>query len=532
MIARLPPLLLIVLAVEGRFMNRCDCLPLLAASAVIVAATCSWAFGRSCDTWVAMHDATTDGSVILAKNSDRPPMEAQQLVQFRRFTHQPGEVLRCTYLEIPQAGETYSHIGSRIWWTFGYEHGMNEHGVAIGNEAVWSKEPYEKSGLLGMDLLRLGLERGKTAYEAMHVIITLLEKHGQGGDCERQGEWGGASYHNSYLIADPSEAWVLETAGRYWAAIRIRKGVYSISNIYTIETVWDEAHPRLVEHAIEKGWCNSKGEFNFARHYGDYWGEESPDPGAMQIRRNATLSYLENKYRLISPENMMNINRDHLEGTVVKPRWSPAEPFWATPCAHDSPRGKYRTVASMVAHLRRDKPPLLRQVYWAGFSNPCCGVFQPFYLNGPRIPKQYSLGTSTYSSDAPWWWATRIKVLCDLNYPVLNPRVREVFGATEQWQLHRQQECEVETTRLLADGNREAAVARIQAFVDQNSDRVDREYRALNVELPQLLEKAGIKYLFTDYLDSWTSKSRLPMPPPFVEAVARQRVRPRAVEPQ
>ena len=64
-----------------------------------------------------------------------------------------------------------------------------------------------------MDLLRLGLERGKTAYEAMHVMIDLLEEYGQSGDCEHAGEWGKANYHNSYILADPQEAWVLETAG-------------------------------------------------------------------------------------------------------------------------------------------------------------------------------------------------------------------------------------------------------------------------------------------------------------------------------
>jgi len=220
----------------------------------IIGAAGLWHTALPCDTWVAMQDATADGSVILGKNSDRPPMEAQPLVHFPRMKHRPGEKVKCTYIEIPQVPETYEHIGSRIWWTFGYEHGMNEYGVAIGNEALWSKEPYQwGDGLLGMDLLRLALERGKTAYEAMHVIIDLLEKYGQSGDCEYQGEWGKANYHNSFIIADPKEAWVLETAGRYWAAKRLTHGVYSISNIYSIENDWDEAHPRLVEllgHAL------------------------------------------------------------------------------------------------------------------------------------------------------------------------------------------------------------------------------------------------------------------------------------------
>jgi secernin len=108
----------------------------------------------SCDNWVALPDANADGSVILAKNSDRPPMEAQPPVQMPRQLHPSGEKLKCTYIEIPQVTETHEHLGSKLWWAFGYEHGMNEHGVAIGNEAVWSKGPYQwGDGLLGMDLV-------------------------------------------------------------------------------------------------------------------------------------------------------------------------------------------------------------------------------------------------------------------------------------------------------------------------------------------------------------------------------------------
>jgi len=42
--------------------------------------------------------------------------------------------------------------------------GSNEHGVVVGNEAVFSKIPYGKEdGLIRMDFLHLGLEQAATA---------------------------------------------------------------------------------------------------------------------------------------------------------------------------------------------------------------------------------------------------------------------------------------------------------------------------------------------------------------------------------
>ncbi|UCF37664.1 MAG: C69 family dipeptidase, partial [Acidobacteriota bacterium] len=352
----------------------------------------------------------------------------------------------------------------------------------------------------------------KTAYEAMHVITGLLEKYGQSGDCEREGEWGKANYHNSFILADPREAWVLETAGRYWVAKRLTRGVYSISNIYSIESEWDEAHPQLVEHAVEMGWTRSASEFNFARDYGDYWRQGAKNPGNMQIRRNMTLSCLKRDFGDVTPASMMAINRSHLEGTIAEPRWGASETFFATPCMHDTAHSGYHSAASMVAHLRAKMPPLLRQVYWAGFSNPCCNVFKPFYMNGPRVPEQYAEGTSTYSKASPWWWANRVKLLCDLNHQALSPTVKAVFSRTEAWEIQRQQRSEAEALSLIQAGKNDEAVALLQSFIDENVARVEKEYLMLNDTLTTMLQTVGIEYLYLDYVRDWTTKKKVPLP--------------------
>jgi secernin len=119
---------------------------------------------------------------------------------------------------------------SKPSWMKGGEIGVNEKGVVLGNEAVFSRLPVKKDGILGMDVLRAALCSAATAGEAVAILVDLTERFEQGGNGAFQGK---LYYHNSYLITGFDGAYVLETAAHRWAWKKL-KGPVAISNSYSL----------------------------------------------------------------------------------------------------------------------------------------------------------------------------------------------------------------------------------------------------------------------------------------------------------
>jgi secernin len=186
-----------------------------------------------CDTLGALPPATADGTTLFAKNSDRPRGEPQDL-EWHPPRRDAG-ALRTTYLSISGSGrDTLGVLGSRPRWCWGMEHGVNEAGVAVGNQAVWTtRNPATyPEALIGMDLVRLALERAPTAAAGVEVIVDLLARYGQGGG----GHDGGREpYWSSFLLADPAEAYVVDTSGTDHAVEAVERS-RAISNRPGIES--------------------------------------------------------------------------------------------------------------------------------------------------------------------------------------------------------------------------------------------------------------------------------------------------------
>lgn len=142
----------------------------------------------SCDCFVALPPHTAAPAVVFGKNADRPRHEVQEIAYIPSAVHRPGDKVQvrtvpgqrrdgsrcprasgvmsalglspavspqCTYIEIEQVERTHAVVLSRPAWLWGAEMGANEHGVCVGNEGVWTREPVgEDEALLGMDLVR------------------------------------------------------------------------------------------------------------------------------------------------------------------------------------------------------------------------------------------------------------------------------------------------------------------------------------------------------------------------------------------
>ncbi|RPI26604.1 MAG: peptidase U34 [Chloroflexota bacterium] len=361
-----------------------------------------------CDTLVALGNATSDGSVIFAKNSDREPNEAHELVLIPAEAHPEGSEVQCTYIRVPQVAQTHAVLLAKPFWIWGAEMGANEHGVVIGNEAVFTRVPYDKGpGLTGMDLLRLALERAATARLAMDVIVSLLEKFGQGGSC---GFTHPFYYHNSFILADLNEAWVLETAGRQWAAEKV-KDIRSISNAITIGEQWEMASDGLVDYALERGWCKRREDFDFGRCYSDPLYTRLGAAHFRQGRTTQLMNACKVRQGEVTVKAMMDSLRDH--GPDAAPNQTIRQGLTgADVCMHAAfgPVRNSQTTGSIVSRLAKDS-----QTHWlTGTAAPCTGIFKPVWIDA-GLPDLGPQPTGQYDQAALWWRheALHRAVLCD-----------------------------------------------------------------------------------------------------------------------
>jgi len=379
-----------------------------------------------CDTFVIHGRLTRSGRTTFAKNSDREPNEAQYLTRSAAADHAPGSTVRCTYIDVPQVPHTHAVLGSRPWWMWGFEHGVNEHGLAIGNEAVWSRLPGSlEPGLLGMDLLRLTLERAATADEGLAVMTALLEQHGQSGNCSLTRP---SSYHNAFILADADGAWILQTAGRHWVAKKL-DGWAAISNVYSIGADYDRISDGAIAHAVAAGWFDPAADapFDFAAAYADRTVDFLPGCTARLVCAESRLAAQLERQGKIALEDVFSVLRSHDAGDH-RHDWRPDADGESLICMHATSPESSETAASMVAELpgaaHVDGPYRL----WLSLGSPCLSTFVPFWQDS-ALPDGWEQPSSN-EPDAWWRWES-MQRLIEQDYGRLAAAPRAVLSELE-----------------------------------------------------------------------------------------------------
>ncbi|MCL6259036.1 C69 family dipeptidase [Aquiflexum sp. TKW24L] len=357
-----------------------------------------------CDTLVGLPHFTKNKNLILAKNSDREPDEAQALQHFPRISQretakgtEQNLTLNCTYISIPQVEETYEVLLSKPFQMWGAEMGVNEFGVVIGNEAIFTNVKIQKqnTGLTGMDMLRLALERNKTAKEAVNCITTLLSIYGQNacGGYKNKDFY----YHNSYIIADPKEAYILETAGKSWASRKV-ESFASISNGLSIETDYENIHLEEEKRNFPFSLKPKPNPFSFRYYFSDFLYTKV---GRSKIRQACSSNLLSASKGDFTTEKAMQILRTH---NLPDPQFSPKKCNTSSLCMHATGlTNPSTTTGSMVVEIRTGLPST---VWMTGTSMPCLSVYIPFFMGTKTLDNFLQPGSSPDNS--LWWKAEKL----------------------------------------------------------------------------------------------------------------------------
>ncbi|MBX7225970.1 MAG: C69 family dipeptidase [Chitinophagales bacterium] len=342
-----------------------------------------------CDTFYIPAHMSVSGFPVLAKNSDREPNEAQNIDLFPAHEAKNSKQ-RCTFIEVEHPQHRYSVMLSKPFQMWGAEMGVNEHGLAIGNEAVFTKMKFKKdnSGLTGMDMLRLALESCTNAEMALEKIVSLLEQYGQdacGGYTDKN-----FYYHNSFLIADREKAFILETAGQHWVYRQVTQRS-AISNRLSITTAYDGISKDTVDYATKKGWTKQK-DFSFADAFAAPFMSRLAKGAERQYLCHTKIDYPKHK---LDTTDIFEILRTHHEE-----KFEPQHAGMNNLCLHAS--GLFtpsQTTGSMVAMLGQKKFP----VWFTGTAASCLSIYKPFYFDSSYLANNV-LFTSTNVYDESYWW--------------------------------------------------------------------------------------------------------------------------------
>ncbi len=455
---------------------------------------------NSCDTLSIDKGYFSSNQNFFGKNSDRPLGEAQPLVFYDAAEHAPGDMVKCTHLTIPQVKHTYATMGCQPYWIWGYEIGVNECGLAIGNEAEGSRcEEETEEGLLGMDMLRLALERAATARQGIDIIASLLKEYGQNANASMLFD---KRYENSFMLVDPKEIWLLETAGRHWAAKRVTDWA-AISNSYTIGQSFDLCSDGLEQYARNHRFIGVNEVFDFTRAY------IAPAPLQREafVRWNRLRQLMGQAAKPMCAEDVKNIFRDHYEGELTAPRFGGCYGSCISICMHAMTWDDCQTAASLLCTYNEQLGIVCRYAP----SVPCCSVYLPVYWTG-ELPEMISIGTGSFDARSLWWATERLAMAVSVDEQRFGVKVRSELLRLDHRFESLASAAEQDACAMMEQGRALDSKALLQQLMAQCAEEMFNTVTQLADEICRTVNSEGGSYgMRKEFLEQYSARVSMPL---------------------
>lgn len=416
----------------------------------------------ACTNFIITKGAAKDSCTIISYSADSHDLYGE-LYHFPAADYAEGALLDIyewdtgKYLgKIKQATKTYSVIGN-----------INENQVSIGETTFTGRE--ELQDTLGIvdygSLIYIALQRSKSAREAIDVMTSLVN------------EYGYYSTGESFSIADPNEAWIMEMIGKgpenkgaVWVARRIPDGFISghanqarITKFPLNDPKNTLYSPDVIDFAIEKGYYSGdKVDFSFADAYAPL------DYGAIRFsearvwagfRRLASGMDKYEEYfngdkskrfplwvkpsKKVEVKDVMAIMRDHYEGTELDMTNDiGAGPFacpyrfrpltWkvdTTEYFNERAIATQQTGFSFVAQMRSYLPNPVGGILWFGVDDAAASVYVPIYCGITEVPYNFKVGVGSllnFTWESNFWVFNWVSNMSYNRYSLMHPDILKV----------------------------------------------------------------------------------------------------------
>ena len=464
----------------------------------------------ACTSFLVGKKASADGSAFITYNADSYGMFGR-LKYYPAAKHPKGTMRRIVdgdtnhYLcDIPEAAETYAVMGQ-----------INEYQLAITETTFGGREELDGAGE-GIDyvsLMTLGLQRAKTAREAIKVMTELVNKYGY------------ASSGESFSIADPNEVWMMEMIGKgkgregaVWVAVRIPDDCIAAhanhSRIHKFD-LKDKDNVMYAKDVItfarQKGYFTGKdADFSFSAAYApadfgairycdtrvwsfyNKWVEGMDKylayaTGKAIGKHEPMPLYFKPKCKL-SLADVMESNRDHYEGTpfdVTKDAGAGAYcmPYRPSPLTwkhegktyfNERPISTQQTAFTVVAQVRDYLPNAIGGVLWYANDDPNMAAYTPVYCANNAVPECYNVAEAddvTFSIKSAFWVCNWVANMTYPRYSQMFPSLKAVRDRLEMTYFDRAKQIEGAAGKLF-EHNPADAVKYLTAYSQQCSEEM------------------------------------------------------------